>query len=409
MIKKLRRKFIVITMLSVMLVLGAIIAVINVANYCKIDAYSDNILSLLVQYEGKFPLSYFSPSAGVMPDKSDKLHGLSPETPYETRFFTVRVLTDGTMIADTGKIAAVSQDEAKEYAAVLVAQNKTSGMYGDYKYSSARTDTGVLYVFLDCTRDLNNFRSFLLYSTLISLGGFILVLVLVIILSRFALKPVEESYRKQKGFITNASHDIKTPLTIISADTEVIELTHGESEWSRDIRKQVERLTSLTEKLVFLSRMEENEDKLDFREFDLSELMEETCLSYEATAKVRGLAFSLELQPNVRFTGNEETFRQAVALLCDNAIKYAKSYVKISLSQTGGGKEIRFINDADGLKQGNLNKLFDRFYRADGSRNSQTGGHGIGLSVVKSVVTANKGKITAASPDGKSVEFIITL
>lgn len=412
MIKKLRRKFILIAMLSVFVVLGSIIAFINIANYCNIISNADKILAVLVRNEGKFPQTDdFDPSfqEGALYDKFDKMHGLSPETPYETRFFTVKVLSDGTMSADTGKIAAVSQEEAKEYAAYLVAKNKTNGMYGDYRYAATQIDGCTLYIFLDCTRDMNNFRSFLLYSSLVSLGGLILVLILVIILSRFALKPVEESYRKQKGFITNASHDIKTPLTIIGADTEVIEYTHGESEWSKDIKKQVERLTALTEKLVFLSRMEESDNKLDFKEFNLSELLEETCLSYEATAKLRGLEFTLDVESDIKFNGNEETFRQAVALLCDNAIKYVKSYVKISLKHNGPAKEIRFSNDADDLKQGNLNELFDRFYRADKSRNSKTGGHGIGLSVVKSVITANKGKISAVSPDGKSVDFIITL
>lgn len=412
MIKKLRRKFVLIAMLSVFIVLGSVIAVINIANYCNIISNADSILSVLVQNEGKFPRTETagpSFSDGPLSDRFDKMHGLSPETPYETRFFTVTVFPDGAMTADTGKIAAVSQQQAKEYACDLLARHKTSGMYGNYKYAATQVSDGTLYIFLDCTKDMNNFRSFLLYSTLISLGGLILVLILVIILSRFALKPVEESYRKQKGFITNASHDIKTPLTIIGADAEVIELTHGESEWSRDIKKQVERLSALTEKLVFLSRMEENDHKLDFRVFRLSELLEETCLSYEATAKVRGLDFALDIQPDVTLIGNEETFRQAVALLCDNAVKYAKSYVKISLNYMRGDREIRFINDVDDIKQGNHSELFDRFYRADPSRNSQTGGHGIGLSVVKSVVTAHKGRIAAISPDGKSIQFIITL
>lgn len=409
MIKRLRRKFILIAMLSVTIVLGSIIAIINIVNYCKIDADSEKVLSILIEYEGRFPMAEPFPSYSNEATEQKSLRDMSPETPFETRFFTVTAMQDGSLITDTGKIAAVSESQAIEIAQKLIQKGKTSGMYGNYKYRATVTNGNTMYVFLDCSKVLETFRSFLLYSLLISVIGLILVFILVIVLSRFALKPVEESYRKQKSFITNASHDIKTPLTIIKAEAEVIEITNGESEWTNDIKKQVERLTSLTEKLVFLSRMEENDYKLSFCEFSLSDMLEETCLSYEATTRVRGLDFTLDIQPDLKLIGNEDALRRATALIMDNAVKYSKSFINVRLTQSGNAKEIRFINDADGLKQGSLNEFFDRFYRADQSRNSRTGGHGIGLSVVKSVITAHKGKITAHSPDGKTAEFVITI
>lgn len=397
MIGKLRRKFILIAMLSVIVVLGAIIAVINAVNYAQINSESDAVLEVLVKNEGNFPLS------------GGALNGMTAETPYEKRYFTVWLDAEGTAVrADVTHIAAVKDDEAKSYAEELAADGKTSGMYGVYKYRAVSGKAFVCYVFLDCSNDISTFQSFLLSSVLISAGGILLVLVLVVIFSKIALKPVEESYSKQKSFITNASHDIKTPLTIIGADAEVIEMDYGENEWSKDIKKQVARLSSLTDKLVFLSRMEEG-IKPEMREFDFSEMLEEVCLSYEATAEVKGLSLSVEAEKGIVYNGSEENLRRAVALLMDNAVKYARTFIKAELRRTKNGLEAVFSNDADGLKTGNLNEYFDRFYRADGSRNSGTGGHGIGLSVVHSIVREHKGRISASSADGKVIKFVMTL
>lgn len=390
-------------MCSVILVLGMIIAVINVINYSKTDAYSDKVMSILVENEGGFP-----PDFPIRPGLGN---GMSPETPFEARYFTVFINARGEAVfSDTGRIAAVSKETAENYAKTLYADGKTKGMYDDYKYQAKETTGGTLYIFLDCTREMTSFRSFLQASVLISVGGVALVFVLVIVLSKLALRPVEESYRKQKHFITNASHDIKTPLTIIGAETEIIELEHGASEWTKEIKNQIVRLTSLTDKLVFLSRMEEAA-KPELKEFDLSATFAETTRPYEALAQARGLELLVEAQSDIRYTGNEEMLRQAIALLLDNAIKYTsdKGVISARLKRTSKGIEMRFRNDAEGIKQGNLDELFERFYRMEQSRNSNTGGNGIGLSVVKAIVESHKGKVTANSADGESIEIAILL
>jgi signal transduction histidine kinase len=234
---------------------------------------------------------------------------------------------------------------------------------------------------------------------------------LVIVFSRVVFIPVVESYAKQKMFITNASHDIKTPLTIINADTEVVELTNGESEWTTDIKKQIVRLTSLTDKLVFLSRMEEANVKLDMQQFNLSDVLDEMCRSYSSVAISRGYNLELDIEENVTFCGNEQMIRQAIALLMDNAVKYTSENgnIKITLKRKSKGCTVIFKNDVQNIEKGNCNNLFERFYRGDKSRNSETGGNGIGLSVVKAIIEAHRGKINATSQDGKSLEFNINL
>lgn len=404
MIRKLRRKFIWIAMISMIFVLGTIVVVINVLNYQKSNAYSDRIISLLTDNEGGFPKEF--------PSRPNKGDGMTPETPFEARFFTVMLNGQGEMIfSDTKHIAAITPETAEKYAKILYTDDKTSGMYDDYKYRAKETDEGTLYIFLDCTREMNSFRNFLQTSILISLGGLAVVFILIIIFSRIALKPVEESYQKQKHFITNASHDIKTPLTIINAGAEVIELEHGEDEWTKEIKKQTERLTALTDKLVFLSRMDEENQKIEICEFNLSRLICEAIEPYENMATAKGFSFSLDCQSDIMYKGNEEMLSQAIALIMDNAMKYtnANGAITVSLKKAVKGIELRFKNTANDVKEGNHNEIFERFYRADKSRNSKTGGHGIGLSVVKAIVTAHKGKISAHSADGRSMEFLIVL
>ena len=404
MIKKLRRKFILIAMCSMIFVLGTIVTVINVLNYQKTDNYSNRIISLLTDNEGGFPKDF-----PVRPNQGD---GMTPETPFEARFFSVMLDEQGDVVfSDVRQIAAITPQTAEKYAKTLYQDSKTAGMYDDYKYRAKETDKGTLYIFLDCTREMNSFRGFLQTSILISIGGLAVVFILIIIFSRIALKPVEESYQKQKHFITNASHDIKTPLTIINAGAEVIELEHGEVEWTKEIKKQTERLTALTDKLVFLSRMDEENQKIEIREFNLSELICEAIEPYENIATSKGFSFSFDCQSDIVYKGNEEMLSQAIALLMDNALKYTneQGQIRISLKKTVKGIELRFKNTADSVKEGNNNEIFERFYRSEQSRNSKTGGHGIGLSVVKAIISAHKGKISAYSSDGKSMEFLIVL
>ncbi len=406
MIKRLRRKFIVITMSSIFVVLGGMIGGINLANYISINQRADEKLTLLMENRGQFPRQNEEPEKKPLPP------GMSPEAPFETRYFTVTLNAKKEVIsADVGRIAAISRQTAERYAITLYEKGKTEGFKEHYKYQMARSEEGVMYVFLDCGRELSTFYSFLGMSILISLSGLLLVFVLVLFFSRLAVGPVAESYEKQKQFITDASHEIKTPLTIIDANTEVLELENGENEWTVGIKNQVRRLSSLTEKLVFLSRMDEEQAKLQMQEFSISESVLEIVQSFEAIAEMKGKELQTEVLPNLFYYGDETMLRQMFSLLLDNAIKYSgeNGVIRLSLRKTEKYLEFLLWNTVPEIGQGNLDILFERFYRPDSSRNSETGGYGIGLSVAKAIVTAHKGKIHARSRDGKSIEFHIVL
>ena len=468
MIKTLRKKFIAIAMLSTALVLFIIIGAINIANYINTNANLDARLELIAYNGGTFPDMNDDGSAPAVPDISSEApdssttdmapapdgstvpndstvsdgstapddsmvppapdsgsyfddqygrHGIDKETPFETRYFSVLLYANGNVSTiDTGKIVSVSTSEAGDYATSLYGKGKTKGFIDQYKYLSVSTtntngDNMVLYVFINCSKELMTIRTYALASIGISIIGLLVVFVLVCFFSKTVTKPMAESYEKQKRFITDASHEIKTPLTIIDANTEVLEMMEGENEWTVSIRKQIARLTALTEKLVFLSRMDEDSTKLEMQEFNISDAILDTAMPFETVAESKGKTLDISVAPDINYTGSETNIRQMVSLLLDNAIKYSSENgsIRLNFSTNGKLKILSVWNTVDEIETGKLDYLFERFYRIDKSRNSKTGGFGIGLSVVQTIVQAHNGKVSAKSEDGKSIEFTISL
>ena len=346
-------------------------------------------------------------------DDDDKFYQhMSPETPFELRYFSVKLDTYGGVIAvDTSKIAAVDTAKAERYAKEIFEEGKENGYLDSYKYMVGDTDDGnLIYVFLDADRELKSYRSFLISSLVITGLGIFAVLALVILLSETALRPIIESYEKQKRFITDAGHEMKTPLTVISANAEIIELENGESQWITGIKSQVSKLASLTEKLVILSKMEEGA-KLEMNEFSLSEAFFDTCEQYRSIAMSKNVEFDLSIAENVQLIGNENEIRRCISLLLDNAFRYTNEggFVSVKVQNLLNGVEMKFTNSTNGIDKGSLDNWFDRFYRTDLSRNSDTGGSGIGLSVVKAIIHAHGGVVRAQSNDGVNVEFTINI
>lgn len=402
MIQKLRFKFVALAMGLLFLVLTVIIGIVNLLNYRHVVAAADATLDILVSNGGRFPEG---------PGKGDKPVDLkfSPELPYESRYFTVLLDASGNVtLIDTGRIKAVTTENAMEYGRNAWQLGHSSGFTGNYRYALKLNQNNGIVVFLDCGRSLASARSFLWTSIGISLAGFFLVFLLLFFLSARIVKPITESYERQTQFITDASHDLKTPITIIDADAAVLEMEIGENEWLSDIQKQTKRLTDLTNELVFLSRMEEEDKLFQMIEFPLSDVILEAAQSYEALAISQEKNFSIQVDPMLSFCGDDKAFRHLVSLLLDNAIKYSGDNGSISLTLKKADHAIRLsvYNTCEPLSPEDLKHLFDRFYRTDKSRNSQTGGHGIGLSVAKAIVSAHGGTISAASADGHSLTIL---
>lgn len=203
---------------------------------------------------------------------------------------------------------------------------------GDYRYTVRSGDEQVQIVFLDCSRDLNGFRTFLIISGQVCVVGLIGVFLLLFILSGRIVKPFSENYEKQKRFITDAGHELKTPLTIIDADAEVLEMDFGENEWLRDIQTQTKRLADLTNSLIMLSRMEEEQGRTETITFPLSDVAEETLETFQTLARTHRKTLTGQIQPMISMSGDEKAIRRLISILLDNAVKYSQEEGRISLT-----------------------------------------------------------------------------
>lgn len=403
MIRALRIKLVVAAMFSLTVVLTVILSVVAVVGYQRTVWGADVTLSMLSANDGKFPEDLFS--------KGDFLREhprISQELPYESRYFSVFLSQDGSVLsANTGKIAAVDEESAVSFAESVLSGGKEQGFVGDYRYIVYSVGTETHIIFLDCGRIMSMFRGMVLIGIGVSLTGLLAVGLLLGFLSGRIVKPFSENYEKQKRFITDAGHELKTPLTIIDADTEVLEMDIGENEWLRDIQIQTKRLANLTNDLIFLSRMEESQARMEMIEFPLSDVAEETAEGFQALAKTHGKTLICRIQPMISLQANEKALRQLISILLDNAIKYSDEggQIILTLEKQKASVSLSVFNTAQSVPRESLSHLFDRFYRTDASRNSQTGGYGLGLSIAQAVVSAHKGRITATTQDERSLQI----
>lgn len=397
MIQSLRKKFILVAMCSTFGVLLIIMGTINGMNYIQMNARADELVEMLSR----------DPGTG-----GPKMKEMSPEAPFENRYFSVSLNEENEiMTVDTKQIAAVDQETAKTYAQEVADSGKTKGYQGIYRYAVMKTENGTRIFFLDRRQEMNTCRTFAVTSFWISVLGLGAVFLLVVFFSKLVFKPVEETYEKQKRFITDASHELKTPLTIIDANTEVVELEYGENTWTKSIKNQVKRLSSLTQQMVTLTRLDEGDGRLEKAKFNLSDALVDTCQTFEASATVSKYDWKVQIEDGIRMDGDEGKIRQMTGIFLENALKYTKECgkIEIHLEKKGKWAYLRVINDTEPMEPGKKEELFERFYRTDQSRNSKTGGSGIGLSIAKAIVTVHKGKITAESPDGQSLKIEVKL
>lgn len=428
--RRLRRKFILVAMGAVTVVLTLIIAGINIVNYSHVCKMADARLGYILADKGSIdwedepktdPGNAGDANTGMVADgdragaRGGHFEGMTAESPFDTRYFTVTLVEDQVVDVNTARIAAVGAKRAARIAMGLDSKGLTSGFSGNYRYTTTAQGEKTIYVFVDCSRELASFHSFLSASVAISCIGWLAVLAIVAGASGAVIRPMVESYSKQKRFITDASHEIKTPLAVIDAANEVQEIESGESEWTQSIHEQVARLTALTERLVFLARMDEGSAGFTMTSIDLSEAVDKAAAPFESVAVSRGKRLSTSIACGVRAHADAAAVAQVVELLLDNATRYASegSVIELSLRAVsrGAGKgsaELVVSNAVDELPEGDLDRLFDRFYRADVSRSSKTGGSGVGLSVVRAIAEAHGGSASVCG-HGNQITFTVRL
>lgn len=421
MIKQLQRRFIKIAMLSFCIVVFLIVGLTNLLNYLRARQEMEENLSVVLenldviqQTEKNWQWSY-----GRKDTEDSYLYAEDTDTKEDidailsgVRFFTVTLDAEGNVIrTNTQNTNTVDARRASEIALDLYRKGKMNG-YGKYsRYRAVPAGDDLIYVFVNCKRKMRECSNFLKTSLISAILELIVVFFPVYFFSKAVVRPVQESADKQKAFITNAGHEIKTPLTIIDANTDVIELTSGETEWTKSIRNQIRRLTKLTEELVGLAKLQEIDELQERQKVAISIVLRETCEQFETVAKMHGKELVWDLQDNLTVFGDEAMLERLFSILLDNAVKYADEKARISVNAKKNGKyiHIEVRNPAENMKKGKHMDLFERFYRADSSHNSTTGGHGIGLSNAQAIVELHKGKIMAYSPADGEICFQIRL
>ena len=438
MIKKLRRQFIGVSLISIFVVLFSILFVGNLFLYISVNNKTDNKLKMILENGGVFPfpqrgMKYEFSSTRVENDNGSKtithsqVYGEGEEFKREheegvfpirfgddgpermdSMYFSVKFDSNGNVI-NSDSVPYYLQDYVISMAQSIYKKNSLAGIVDGYKYKSGDYGSGKIIAFVDSVKDISTINLLRTISVAILVISMLVTFILVSFFSKIALKPMEESYNKQKRFITDASHEMKTPLAIIDANTDILEMENGESEWTKSTKNQITRLTNLTNSLVSLARMDEGNLALKMEEFSLSNLILEEYEAYQPLATTKNKKIENNIEKNIKFYGNEQYIRQMIGIFLDNAIKYSSedSVIFVSLSPK---KKIVIRNRAKGLeKDKNYDELFERFYRMDSSRNSSTGGYGIGLSLAKSIITMHKGKVSARSVGDDIMEFEIRL
>lgn len=389
-------------MISIIVVLMAIIGTITLINYNKTVDNIDKVLTVLVDNNGKFDDLDFGDDNLENTDGNNnkdnlnhqKDHGeFTKETPYWTRFFSVKFTNSNpNPTVDTSMIASVSKKEAIDMAKETIDSNSMIGFYGAYRYKVKITDDFKLVVFVDCTKEMRSIRYFVFTGTWISLVGIIAVFIIVFIFSKIVFNPVKRTYDKQKRFVTNAAHELKTPLTIISANNELIDAQYNSLDETQAIDKQVKKLTIMINNLTLLSKLDEEDKNVDLKEkVDLTKLSNDLIEPFKVIFESRNIKFNFFVDDNCYIKGNTNLISQLLSLLIDNANKYALTYIDFEVRIVGKGVELKTSNDAD-IDEKNPNLLLERFYRNDKAR-GKIEGSGIGLSVVNEIVKLHKGTI----------------
>ena len=421
MIRRLRKKFLLAAVAAVFLVLLVLIGSINAINYRSMVREADSTLEILVRNKGAFPRQMLrplgepeeAPPDGGPYDAPEMHRGGFGELAYQSRFFAVWFDGEGNISrSSTENIVSLTEENAATLAETVFAKGREKGFTDGFRYCRALSDGETMLVFLLCDRELGTFRMFLYASIGISLVGILAVFLLLVLFSGRIVRPIAESYEKQKRFITDAGHELKTPITIIQADADVLESEMTEeSEWIEDIRRQTRRLSELTADMIFLSRMEEENAAIQMQDFSLSELVEETARSFQALVRSRNKSFRASVAPELRMTGDEKAVARLVSILMDNAMKYSPEGGSVELTLDKDGRNGRLVvkNTSLPMEKGSADHLLERFARGDSSRNSESGGFGLGLSIARAVTEAHRGKIHAQSEDGESLTVTVEL
>lgn len=407
MLKRMQRRFILAAMAAFGTVMLLIIVGINAANYYRTTSMQDFLARELLSQEQTHQARPQMP-----PPRVGDISKSDPEAAFMTRFFTVHCDTDGRVrevLRDN--ISSVDEETAKEYALAVFSRGREKGYYKNYRYLIGRSEKGVSILFLNAAIQLQSMRSLFLVSLFTGAVSLFLVFLLVILFSGRAIRPYLKNLEQQKRFITDAGHELKTPITSIATSADIVAMEHEGDEWIDNIRRQAARLTKLVGDMVALSRLDEETPFPEKSKFSVSEAAWEIAEPFAHLAKAKGKNYSQRIEEGLTLYGDRSSIQRMISILLDNAVRYSDDggEIQMQIYRRRGKVCVEVSNTCNLPDVSNLDRLFDRFYRMDESRSAATGGTGIGLSMVRAIAETHGGKATVQSEDGKEICFRVVL
>ena len=422
-IRRLQKRFILLSMTSLAMVVFIISGLMNIGNLITSRTAIKRLLTEICDNRGILPelsdeeIREFEEGEAET-SYTDTLHydllsifgvdrnvdALAPGYRDSTRFFAVLFNADDTLKeVKTERISAINTDAAVDLAKLAKDQGEGFGRSGAFYYKFDRyRDGSSIVVYMDCTAEIRAYLRVFYISMIIGLSLLLFAFPVIFFFSNRAVRPEIRNAERQRQFITNASHELKTPLSVIRANTELLELMEGENEWIESTLRQVDHMNDLIKNLVQLSRSEETVDRSAMTEINVTEALRETVETFTPVATQAGKTLTADIQDEIHIVADRDTVEQLASLLIDNAIKYCDEEGTVSVNAAKKGKGIRLVVSntyAEGKNQ-EYSRFFDRFYRADTSHSEQKKGYGIGLSIAQNIVQMYRGSIDVSWKDG---------
>lgn len=410
MFKKLRKQIIVIELAAFLFVTVVILASINLIYHIQINRSAHQVLTILAENEGKLPNDDNQ-------EYNDYVIGfnsiINEETPYSTRYFFVELDNSGQITGyNLSHIAAISEDNVSKIVNRAYNISKNEGSVSTYRYLKKNTSSGMIIYFVDCYMQQQYFSYILKVSLLI--GGLCMMVVCIFVyyFSGKIIRPMEKNVSLQKQFVTDASHELKTPLAAISANVDVLELMNDNPDaeaTTKKIKNQIFQLNTLINEMLTLTKINSTEYmEQPFETLNISNIILQQLSDMEPVMKQKNITLKTSITENVQCMARAKEISRLFSVLLDNAIKYCTEdgVIRIRLSKDYRNIHYTITNSSKPLDKIELDHIFDRFYRGDKARTRKEGSYGIGLSIAKAIVTNHKGKITAKNtPNG--VQFAV--
>lgn len=410
--KKLRLKMIGIVFASVVAAFMVMTIILVMCFGAYRNRQADQITAMISENNGTVPqLKDYKQQQKNSQAFERYFNNYNEDSSYRTRFFRIFLDEDKKVTnVNMDHIAAVDEKKAVRMTKIAMLRRGKVGLVGSYRYRKEYKDGQVRsIIFLDCKENQSFYHLAVTITITVSTLLTCLITVIFAIASKRAVRPFEINSNRQKQFITDASHELKTPLAIISANAEVLQYKGDGNEWTQNIIDQTKHMGKLINQLLVLAKLDEVQEKSEKQEADLKLLLEETTRPFEEVATQKKVTLKLHLEEGVTIRVNREQIAQLISILTENAAKYVNDGGKIvwRLTKTQHGAVLVVKNTTE-KELPDTKRMFDRFYRSDSSRSSKTGGQGIGLSIAKKIVDSHKGSITAKAGDGM-VTFRVSL